>query len=129
MKLTRKTEFSAKERKAIHERDKDRCFFCEREYHMEYAPLWGRGPVEIMHIVPRSALGMGVKENGVCGCRYHHEMMDNGNQGRRKEMIRMLEDHMRFLYPGWTRESVTYRKWRKPADGKHPAAAGGKGKT
>ena len=66
---------------------------------------------QIMHIVPRSALGMGVKENGVLGCQYHHNLMDNGNKGLRAEMIGMLEDYMRSLYPGWVRADVTYRKY------------------
>ena len=63
-----------------------------------------------MHIVPRSQNGMGVEQNGVLGCAYHHREMDNGNKGLRPEMIRILEDYMRDLYPGWTRESVTYHK-------------------
>ena len=36
--------------------------------------------------------------------------MDNGNLDNRKEMIKMLEERMRRMYPGWSRESVTYRK-------------------
>ena len=66
---------------------------------------------EIMHIVPRSASGLGVEENGVLGCRYHHTLMDNGNKGLRPEMIGMLEDYMRSLYPGWSRSDVTYKKY------------------
>ena len=36
--------------------------------------------------------------------------MDNGNLENRKEMIKMLEDRMRRIYPGWKREQVIYQK-------------------
>ena len=113
MKLARKTEFSAKARKAIHKRDRDQCVFCARGYRMEEVGTWAHAQLQVMHIVPRSQLGMGIEQNGVLGCVYHHTMMDNGNQGCRKEMQRILEERMKRLYPGWSRESVTYKKqWK-----------------
>lgn len=113
MKLARKTEFSAKARKAIHKRDRDQCVFCVMGYRMEEVGTWAHAQLQVMHIVPRSQLGMGVEQNGVLGCVYHHTMMDNGNQGCRKEMQRILEERMKRLYPGWSRESVTYKKqWK-----------------
>ena len=63
-----------------------------------------------MHVVPRSQLGLGVEQNGVLGCIGHHEMMDNGNGGLRGEMQDMLEAYMQDMYPGWSREAVTYSK-------------------
>ena len=51
-------------------------------------------PKDIMHIVSRSHMGLGVEENGVLGCRYHHNLMDNGNKGLGKEMVSMLEEYM-----------------------------------
>lgn len=78
-----------------------------------------------MHIVPRSQSGMGVEQNGALGCVWHHNMMDNGNRGNRNEMISMLEERMRRIYPGWTREQVTYRKGAvDPAAGREMPAAG-----
>lgn len=109
-KLTRHLEFTAKARKAIHKRDNETCVFCAAGYEPPEDPAYCRTALQIMHIVPRSQLGMGVEQNGVLGCVWHHQMMDNGNLDNRKEMIKMLEDRMRRIYLGWNRESVTYRK-------------------
>ncbi len=111
------TEYTKKAREAIYRRDGDACFFCLRGYHP--APQGMCGAREVMHIVPRSRMGMGVEQNGVCGCSWHHAMMDNGNRGLGPEMVGMLEEYMRGMYPGWTRESVTYKKygWMDPAKG------------
>lgn len=108
--MTRRLEFSPQVRKNIRNRDQG-CFFCRRGYHMEWALPGDLAGTEIMHIVPRSHLGLGVEENGVLGCRYHHQMMDNGNRGLRAEMIGMLKDYMQKQYPGWSEKAVTWRKW------------------
>lgn len=129
MKLAKKMEFTAKARKAIHKRDEETCVFCAMGYHMEDAIGWA--PLQIMHIVPRSQLGQGVEQNGVLGCVGHHILMDNGNRECREEMQRILEERMRFFYPGWTRESVTYKKngWQpqKAAAGSRRATNPGDG--
>ena len=109
-RATSKLEFSAKVREEIKNRDGG-CFFCLQGYHMEATSKFEYSMPQIMHIVPRSALGMGVRENGVLGCYYHHNLMDNGNKGLRTEMIGMLEAYMRRLYPGWSRSDVIYRKY------------------
>lgn len=111
-KLTRHLEFTAKARKAIHKRDNETCVFCAAGYEPPEDPAYCRTALQIMHIVPRSQLGMGVEQNGVLGCVWHHQMMDNGNRENREEMLTMLEERMRRIYPGWTRETVTYRKGR-----------------
>lgn len=109
-KMTQKLKFSMKTRNEIMERDGG-CFFCHQLYHMEWAEELSCSIMDIMHIVPRSHLGMGVKQNGVQGCRYHHQLLDNGNKGLHSEMEEMLKDYVRHLYPGWTEESVTYHKY------------------
>lgn len=110
MKNKKRLEFTAKARKAIHKRDQERCVFCELEYHMEEAIGWA--PLQIMHIVPKSQLGQGVEQNGALGCVGHHALMDNGNKDLRAEMQQILEEYMKMFYPNWTRESVTYSKWK-----------------
>ncbi|RGE72635.1 hypothetical protein [Eisenbergiella massiliensis] len=107
--MAKQTEFTAKARKAIHKRDMESCFFCLRGYHMENACRYGG--LQIMHVVPRSQMGLGVEQNGVLGCIGHHSLMDNGNKGLRGEMQAMLEDYMQDIYPGWSREAVTYSKY------------------
>ena len=109
-RMTRKLEFPPEVRRRIKERDRD-CFFCRRYYHMEYALAGDLVTKDIMHIVPRSHLGLGVEQNGVLGCRYHHTLLDNGNKGLHREMEDMLKEYMREQYPGWTPESVTYHKY------------------
>lgn len=71
----------------------------------------GFGELQIMHVVPRSQMGLGVEENGVLGCPFHHALMDNGNKGLRPEMIGMLERYLQDIYPGWSRERVTFSKY------------------
>lgn len=126
-----KTEFTDKARKEIHKRDEENCVLCALEYRMEEAIGWA--PLQVMHIVPRSQLGQGVEENGALGCVGHHALMDNGNKECREEMQKILEDRMRFFYPGWTRESVTYKKHggqpRKAAAGSRTAPDPGDGFT
>lgn len=70
------------------------CFFCQRGYHMESSTDMGYRIADIMHIVPKSDSGLGVVQNGVLGCRYHHGLMDNGNKGLHQEMQEMLEAYM-----------------------------------
>jgi len=134
MKLKTKREFDHKTRRAIHKRDRECCLFCTIGYHLPEPPQYP-GELQIMHIVPRSQNGMGVEQNGVLGCVWHHVMLDNGNKGLRGEMLQILEDYMRVLYPGWTRESVIFHKhpdYQKIADGSRctekteeaPSAAG-----
>ena len=108
--ITRRLEFSPQVRQIIRNRDGD-CFFCRQWYHMEWSLPGDLIPKDIMHIVPRSHMGLGVEESGVLGCRYHHNLMDNGNKGLHEEMQSMLEEYMQQLYPGWSRESVTYKKY------------------
>lgn len=114
-KAARRMEFSARARKEIHKRDRETCIFCAEGYEMPVDPSYCRTGLQIMHIVPRSQLGMGVEQNGALGCVWHHSMMDNGNRGRRREMEDILEKRMREFYPDWSREKVTYRKWRENA--------------
>lgn len=111
MKLTRKLEFTAKARKSIHKRDNETCVFCAAGFEMPKDFAYCLTGLQIMHIVPRSQMGMGVEENGALGCVWHHQMLDNGNKGLRQEMLGFLENRMKAYYPGWTREGVTYHKY------------------
>lgn len=66
----------------------------------------------IMHYIPRSAGGLGIEENGALGCLTHHDMMDNGFQGRRKEMLALYKEYMQGIYPDWNEDNLVYKKWR-----------------
>ena len=109
-KFTKLLQFDSKTKQEIFERD-EHCIFCVLHYHMEKALPGDCSVFDPMHVVNKSQLGLGIIQNGVKGCRYHHGLLDNGNQGLRREMEQMLKDYLRGLYPGWTEESVTYQKY------------------
>ncbi len=106
-KQTKAREFSAKARKEIKARDGD-CIFCKMGYHM--APEAGYLN-SIMHYIPRSKNGLGVPQNGAVGCQYHHTMLDNGNQGRREEMLEIFREYLKEQYPDWDEKKLVYTKW------------------
>lgn len=82
-KYTKYLEFSQIERTAIMERDNYKCIFCQIGYKMPPAEVLSRSVMDIMHYIPRSSMGLGIRQNGAVGCRYHHHMLDNGNSGNR----------------------------------------------
>lgn len=109
-KRTKALQFSKKTIIEIMERDQE-CIPCKLGYSIEGAEPMELQTMDPMHVVNKSKGGLGVKENGVRGCRYHHHLLDNGNKGLRQRMIEDLEQYLKDLYPGWSRESVTYQKY------------------
>lgn len=65
-----------------------------------------------MHYLPRSHGGLGIPQNGAQGCVSHHEMLDNGNKGRREEMLQMFRQYLQDHYQDWSEEALTYSKWK-----------------
>lgn len=110
-KYTKYLEFSQKERTAIRERDNYMCIFCQVGYRMPPANEMGKNMQDIMHYIPRSSLGLGIRQNGAVGCRYHHNMMDNGSSGDRKEMLEMFKSYLDEFYPDFTDAERKYDKW------------------
>ena len=94
----------------VAERDRWTCIFCEQNYKMEKADEFGKAIKDIMHFIPRSQGGKGIEENLAVGCRYHHQMLDNGKDGNREEMLKIFEEHLRFWYKGWDREGLVFKK-------------------
>lgn len=110
-KQSKMREFSPTERQKIVTRDRGKCIFCERGYKTSNGTWFGKEIKSIMHYIPRSKNGMGIEQNGAVGCQYHHEMLDNGNQGRRKEMLEIFQKYLKSKYPGWNEENLIYSKW------------------
>ena len=110
-KYTKYLEFSQKERIAIMERDNYRCIFCQIGYEMPPAAVLEMDITDIMHYIPRSSLGLGIRQNGAVGCRYHHHMMDNGTGGNRKEMLGMFRAYLDVFYPDFPDMERKYDKW------------------
>jgi len=107
-KRTKLLQFSKTTATAITERDKG-CLFCQLGVCMDGSLSTDRTVHDIMHIVNKSQGGLGVVENGVEGCRWHHHHLDNG---KHPELREIAENYLKSLYPGWTREKVTYNKWK-----------------
>lgn len=73
------------------------------------------------HIVRRSQGGMGVEQNIVSLCPECHYAFDEGIGLNRLKPLGFftkldIEDHIvsyiKGIYPDWTREGVTYSKWK-----------------
>lgn len=110
-KQAKEHQFDQKTQMKIWNRDRG-CIFCTMEYKRPVGVKSYMLEVkDIMHYIPKSAGGLGIEENGAVGCRYHHHMMDNGNQGAREEMLQMFADYLRGKYPNWDEVKKTYSKW------------------
>ena len=72
---------------------------------------------DIMHYINKSQGGLGIEENGVLGCRYHHGLLDNGNLGLRPEMLEIMKEHLMQQYPDWSKDKLVYKKWDFPTFG------------
>ena len=110
-KQARAREFSEKARNEIKYRDRMQCIFCQMDYRMEKASWWGKENLSIMHYIPRSRNGLGIPQNGAVGCFYHHNMLDNGNQGVRQEMLQLFKEYLQNHYKDWDEDKLVYSKW------------------
>lgn len=109
-KRAKATEFSVKERLAIVERDRG-CIFCQMAYKMPEEKLYAQRIFSIMHYISRSKGGLGIRENGALGCQYHHDMLDNGKDGNREEMLFMFSEYLKVFYPEWNEDKLFYSKY------------------
>ena len=108
-KRTKMLQFSKLAALNIVERD-EQCIFCKQAFHMHSTDDYLYQVADIMHIVNKSQGGLGIEQNGVLGCRYHHGLLDNGNKGLRSEMIQIIDDYMMELYPGWDEKDLKFKK-------------------
>lgn len=114
-KRTKSLEFSKKTRERILCRDREMCIFCQIGYNMYSTTEMGYQLDGIMHYIPRSQGGLGIEQNGALGCRYHHELMDNGSKGLRKEMREIMKGYLSGMYPDWNEKDLYYNKWKGAA--------------
>lgn len=101
--------FNKKTREVIYNRDMG-CIFC-RSGKWDGGDPFEKSIHDTVHIINRSQGGLGIETNGVEGCRYHHHLLDNGNQGLRQELLEYAKDYLRELYPGWSEEQQVYKKY------------------
>ena len=107
-KRTKATSFSKNTVAIIMQRDRYQCLFCRLGKYGKSECNWIQ---DIMHYVNRSAGGLGIEQNGVVGCRYHHSLLDNGNKGYRKEMLADMKAYLQEQYPDWNEEELYYKKY------------------
>ncbi len=109
-KRTKQLQFSKATVIKIFERDED-CVFCKMGYSTEGADSFDLYIKDPMHVINKSKGGLGVVQNGAKGCRYHHHLFDNGNQGLRQQMLEDLKQYMISLYPDWNPDNLVYKKY------------------
>ena len=97
-KLSKSTAIPYPVAQTVIERDNGQCIIC------------GRNDIQIAHYISRARLGLGIPENLVCLCLYHHSQYDNGKYHR--EIKKEIEDYLRQHYPDWDGIQKTYSKWR-----------------
>lgn len=110
-KRTRQLQFDTKTKQKIYIRENGRCIFCTRGFHMHCTDPMLLEIKDVMHYINKSAGGLGIPENGVLGCRYHHGLLDNGNKGLRLEMLKIIEDYLKSIYPDWSQGKLIYKKY------------------
>ena len=110
---TKLLQFNKKTIREIQQRDNYSCLFCRLGYECDtFDPNKLDFIIhDIMHFIPKSKMGLGIPENGVEGCRFHHSMLDNGNKGKRKEMLGIMEEYLKSIYPDWDKNKLIYKKW------------------
>lgn len=110
-KYTKKLQFDKKTQEKIYYRDHGECIFCSMGYYTDCSSGLLLRIKDIMHYIPKSSLGLGIEQNGALGCRYHHGLLDNGNKGRRKEMLEKFAGYLKSIYPDWNEAELVYKKY------------------
>ena len=62
-----------------------------------------------MHYINKARADVGIEENGVLGCRFHHGLLDNGNLGLRPEMLEIMKEYLMQQYPDWSEDGLVYK--------------------
>ena len=93
----------------------EQCLFCKIGYHMhpKYPNTMDCIILDAMHYIPKSKMGLGILENLVLGCRYHHHLLDNGGKGYRDEMLKIMAKYLKGIYPEWNKERLIYKKYEQ----------------
>ena len=114
-KRTQYTRYTKETAEKVRERDNFSCLFCRMGYHTQGKNLSNLefNIFDIAHYINRSQGGLGIEENLILLCRYHHHLLDNGSKGLREEMLTFIEKYLKFTYPNWNKEDLVYKKWRK----------------
>ncbi|RDU22866.1 hypothetical protein [Anaerosacchariphilus polymeriproducens] len=107
---TKALQFSKATMNKIADRD-ECCIFCKIGYRMDKIDSFQQQILSIAHYINKSQGGLGIEENGVLICQYHHHNLDNGCESLRSEMLGIIEEYLKGFYPGWKLENLKYKKY------------------
>lgn len=98
-KATKSLAITTSTKREVHERDQGCCIFCGRPVSETYSNA---------HFIPRSKMGLGIKENIVTACMECHFKMDQTTM--RKEMLAIARKHLEQHYQEFTDKERIYKK-------------------
>ena len=112
-KRAKAVQISRETAEKVAERDGYSCLFCKMGYHIAGQNLSDLAfcTYDMAHFIPRAHGGLGVEENIVMLCRYHHHELDHGKNGLKEEMLGIMEEYLKGKYPDWDKERLVYRKY------------------
>ena len=96
-KQTKACDITDKVRRAVWERDGDKCIFCGRAYCLQ-----------VMHYVSRAQGGLGIEQNLALGCVECHRAYDGIE---REWMKAVFAGHLSDHYDNWGDTKLIYNKW------------------
>ena len=115
---TKHLQFGKKTIEEIFERDNYSCLFCRLGYFKCFKGQVNLSDIEFnifdpMHFIGKGQGGLGVVQNGICGCRKHHHIFDNGNVSKKikQEMQLLAEEYLFSLYPTLDIKKLVYEKY------------------
>ncbi len=98
---TKATNIPMKVKKAVWERDEQRCIICHKS---------GYGVMPNSHFIPRSKGGLGVEKNIVTMCQNCHYLYDFGLRDVKNQIRHYTREYLRSKYEEWSEEELIYRK-------------------
>lgn len=98
---TQATKISTNTYNAVFERDKG-CVLCNSTGTHKQLLKSGINVLECHHYISRGRLGMGIPENLVMLCKYHHL-----EETKYRDAIK---DYLKSHYENWNEENLKYRK-------------------
>lgn len=111
-KRTKYLQYDKATAEKVIRRQNHECIFCRMGYRIAHRNMSSLGfnVYDIAHFIGKGQGGLGIEENLVLLCRYHHTKYDNGNNGWREEMEAIMEEYLKSQYKDWSRDKLIYRK-------------------
>ena len=98
-KQTKATDIPPSVKKAVWERDKQRCILC------------GQYGEPVAHYISRAQGGLGVERNIVTLCHICHQAYDQSQ--KRDQYRKFIREHLKRCYPDWNENDLIYHKYEE----------------